>query len=149
MSTQDDSFYSSCLNKQAQLCSIFNKLASREMKYEKIIAMGKDLPFFDPLFKIESNLVRGCQSEMFLRSQSFDGKMVFSVFSEALISSGLAALLLFVYNNESPECLLKIPPTFLKEIDIYVYLTPSRSNGLNSLHLKMKQEAMKTILNHH
>lgn len=135
------------LQRQEALKDIFSKCTTPEARYEKIIAMGKELPSLDAAYKVDENIVQGCQSVMYLRSHMKDGKVFFEVSSEALISAGLAALLVFVYSGEPPEAILKIPATYLQDLGIYASLTPGRSNGLSSLYLRMKQDALKFLVN--
>ncbi len=138
--------YESCLQKQAQMRALFDACRTEEAKYEKIIALGRDMPPLDPRYKILENLVKGCQSAMFMRSY-LDGKAAyFEAESDALISSGLAAILTQVYNGESPEVILKCPPAYLEDLGISASLTPSRANGLYSIHLRMKQDALKLLM---
>ena len=121
-------------------------LATPKERYDLIIAMGRQLvtPSRHDL-AVAENLVHGCQSEVFLASRLEDGKIFFDVYSEALISAGLAALLLAIYQGESPEILLICPPSCLERIGIHATLSPGRSNGLSSMHHKMKQEALQKL----
>lgn len=134
-----------CLHKQEQLKNLFLACPSEEARYEKIIEMGKNLPPLADSYKTEENLVKGCQSQMYLRSFTKNGALFFEADSEALISKGLAALLIAIYSGENAETILKTPPHVLSEVGLNSSLTPSRSNGLYSLYLKMKQEALKAI----
>ena len=111
-----------------------------------IIDLGKSLPKLDSAFKVPENRVKGCQSIVYLHTQKMDRVLLFSAESDALISQGLAALLIKVYSGETPDTLLKCPPTFLEELDIPSSLTPNRANGLYSMHLRMQQEALKHLL---
>jgi len=108
---------------------------SPEQKYEKIIEMGRALPPLPDAARVPENLVQGCQSEMYLETTFRDGRVYFNADSEALISKGLAALLIAVYSGEPPEALINEPPLFLKELGLS--LSPARSNGLASLYRKM------------
>lgn len=137
--------FESCLHKQALSKKNFESCATPEEKYQKIIELGKNLPPYPSLDKTPEHQVKGCQSIMYLRSYLKESRMHFEVHSEALISTGLAALLLSVYQGEFPEVILKCPPLFLEEIGLYTALSPSRSNGLSSLFLRMKQEALKAL----
>ncbi|MGB7128655.1 MAG: SufE family protein [Candidatus Rhabdochlamydia sp.] len=137
--------FESCLRKQILTKKIFEACITPEEKYQKIIELGKNLPPYPSMNKTPEYLVKGCQSTMYLLSYFQETKMYFEVYSEALISAGLAALLLLVYQEESPEVILKCPPLFLEEIGLYTALSPSRSNGLSSLFLRMKQEALKSL----
>ncbi len=83
---------------------------------------------------------------MYLHSFLLEDKIFFEPESDALISSGLAALLTQVYSGETPEVVLKCPPTYLDELGISASLTPNRANGLYSIHLRMKQDALKMLV---
>lgn len=138
--------FESCLEKQQQVKNLFASCTSEEKKYEKIIELGRrqlPLPSED---KTPENLVKGCQSTMYLKSKLENGRVYFVADSDALISAGLAAVLLQVYNGETPEAILKCPPTYLEELGISASLTPNRANGLYSIHLRMKQDALKLYM---
>jgi cysteine desulfuration protein SufE len=138
--------YASCRAKQERVKLLFEHCATAEKKYEKIIELGKQLPPFPEEAKTPRALVPGCQSRMHLKAELKEGRLVLWAHSDALISAGLAALLLLVYSDEAPEVILSCPPQFLEELHIHQSLSPSRSNGLASLFLKIKQEAMQAIL---
>lgn len=118
---------------------IFAPLTADE-RYQRLMQMGRSLPPFPDELKTPANLVAGCQSMLFLHSDLRDGKMFFQAHSDALISSGLAALLIFVYSGESPKIVLLHPPAFLSGLSLS--LTPARSNGLSHIHLRMRQLAL-------
>lgn len=138
--------YESCLEKQKFVKSLFDNCVDDEAKYERIIELGKELPKLDPVYKTEENLVKGCQSRMYLHTRFENNLLFFDAESDALISSGLAALLIRAYSGESPETVLKCPPKFLDELGISSTLTPSRANGLYSLHLKMQHAAFQFLI---
>ena len=96
--------------------------------------------------RVESNEVQGCQSTMYLHSWIEDGRVYFRAWSDALISAGLAELLIRAYNGETPEVVIKALPTFIEDLDIAVSLTPNRANGLYQIHLRMKQDALKFLM---
>lgn len=141
--------YETCLEKQEAIKALFSHCDSEELKYQKIIEMGRQQPPLDPSYKTPENVVKGCQSTMYLHAYLKDNRVFFEAESDALISSGLAAILIHVYNNETPEAILKCPPNYLEALGISASLTPSRANGLYSIHLRMKQEALKFLLQHH
>lgn len=138
--------YETCLNKQEAIKKLFNSFMSDDEKYAHVIEMGRALPPYPKELKIPSHEVKGCQSTMYLQSEMRDGKVFFNVESDALISKGLAALLITVYSGESPESILKCPPDYLEQMGITANLTPNRANGLYSIHLRMKQEALRLLL---
>jgi cysteine desulfuration protein SufE len=128
----------SYLKKATELKDLFLSTTSTEVKYKKIIELGERLPPMLPLFKIESSLVKGCQSIMHIHGELKEGKVFFQADSDALISKGLAALLIYLYNEETPETILKAPPSFLGDLKIQNILSPSRANGFISLYQKIK-----------
>ncbi len=138
--------FQSCLSKQARVKSLFDSFQTPEQKYLKIIELGRALPPFCSSLKTEEHLVKGCQSRMYLHATFLEGKVLFQLDSEALISAGLGALLLAAYNAEPPEAILSCPPLFLGELEIHKSLSPSRSNGLSSLFLRMKKEALNFLI---
>lgn len=132
-----------CLKKQDFLISRFSSLSTPKERYELLIDMGRDLrQGCYERTALPQNLVQGCQSQVFLSASLTDGKIFFETYSEALISSGLVALLLFIYQGEEPEVLLTCPPLCLEKMGIYASLSPGRSNGLSNIYLRMKQLAI-------
>ena len=137
----------SCLEKQRKIKLYFKECADEQARYEKIIDLGKKNSSLLKEFKVDENLVPGCQSRMYLRSYEKNGRIYFEAESDALISSGLAVLLIEVYSGEEPEVILKCPPDYLEELGISASLTPGRANGLYSIHLRMKRDALKFLMN--
>ena len=135
-----------CLKRQELVKQDFAKCTSEEEKYQKIIALGRAMTPLASTAKTAENVVKGCQSTMYLLSTYRDGKVFFEAESDALISSGLASLLIQVYSGEPPETILKCPPNYLEEIGITASLTPNRANGLYSIHLRMKQDALRFLM---
>jgi len=129
------------------LKKIFSSTTSSEQKYYLLMEMGRNLPPLKEEYKTEENRVHGCQSKLYLHSYASQGKIFFEASADALISAGLAALLIAIYNRQTPETILKRPPQFLHELGIYTSLSPSRSNGLSQIHLRMQKDALKFILN--
>lgn len=148
MEDKNDQIFNSCLKKQQILKERFLG-CSQEQKYEKIIELGRSLPKMKESEKIPENIVKGCQSIVYLSSELLEGKLKFSASSDALISSGLAMLLIQIYDEEPPETVLQCPPLFLDELGIHASLTPGRSNGLSNIYLRMKQEALKFLVASH
>jgi cysteine desulfuration protein SufE len=138
--------FESCLGKQRKVLEVFRACQSQDEKYQKIMDLGRLQHPLKPQDKIPANVVKGCQSTMYLHSYIEKGLIFFEAESEALISSGLASILIQVYNGEPPEVILKCPPRYLEELDLSASLTPSRANGLYSIHLRMKQDALKFLV---
>lgn len=138
---------STCLSRQAQLQERFSSLADAGRRYDFIMEMGRELGKNSRKeLAVPKYLVKGCQSEVFLCASLVEGKVIFASYSEALISTGLVALLFFIYQAESPETILTCPPTCFEHMGIHASLTPGRSNGLSSIYLRMKQEALRLIV---
>lgn len=138
--------YESCLENQVVVKKLFATCATEEDKYERIIELGRSVRQLAEEYRVDGNLVPGCQSLMYMRSYMQGGKVFFEVSSDALISLGLAAIMLKIYNGETPEAILKCPPECIQELGINASLTPGRANGLYSIHLRMKQDALRYLV---
>lgn len=137
--------FHSCLRKQEEIKKLFLSCSSPEEKYQKLIELGRMLPVFPEEWKTPDNLVSGCQSQVFLQVSFENRKVIFKATADALISAGLVALLTAVYNDEPPEAIIGCPPRFLEDLGIQAALTPGRSHGLMSIHLRMKKESIKYL----
>jgi cysteine desulfuration protein SufE len=125
----------------------FSSSADPKQDYEIIIELGRTMPPISHSLKTKENLVSGCQSEVYLSAQiDNEGKIYYEIGSEALISSGLAALLMLVYQGEPAELILLCPPLFISELGLAKSLSPGRAGGLASIYARMKQEATRLYL---
>jgi cysteine desulfuration protein SufE len=124
-----------------EIVGVFSKIESWEDRYKKLIELGKALPILDENHKIESNKVKGCQSQVWLVSKVDEGKIFFEADSDASIVKGIVALLLKVYSGSTTDEILNTPPAFLQEIGLREHLSPSRANGLNSMLKQMMMYA--------
>ncbi len=120
---------------------------SKEARYLKLIEMGRSLKPFDEQYKTPDRIIQGCQSLLYLKTHAENGNLFFEAHADALISSGLAALLIAVYSGESAETILTQAPRFIDELGIGSSLSPNRSNGLSNIYLRIKQEALKALCN--
>jgi cysteine desulfuration protein SufE len=111
-------------------------------KYQLLISIGKQLPPLNPEYRTEKYLVQGCQSQLFIKAEEKEGKILFSAGTEALISAGLAFLLIDIYGGESLETILKNPPVFLQTWGLYASLSPNRAQGALHIYLKMQKLAI-------
>jgi cysteine desulfuration protein SufE len=125
--------------KQAQVIADFSAVTDWEARYRKIIDLGKSLPAMDESLKTEQNIVKGCQSQVWLHaSLDNQGHMILQGDSDALIVKGLVGLLLKIYSGSLPADVLMTPPEFLKALGFEGNLSPSRSNGLHSMLKQIK-----------
>ena len=111
-------------------------------RYEYIIETGKSLPLIDPKNKIDDNLIKGCQSKVWLHADYKDDKLVFTADSDAILTKGIIALLLRLYSNQSPKNILDSEPFFIDEIGLKEHLSPTRANGLVSMVKQLKLYAL-------
>ncbi len=127
----------------SQLKSASGEETDWELKYEKIIDLGKKWPGLADEFKTDDLKVKGCQSQVWLKAdKDSDGNLCFSGDSDAILVKGLVALVLMVFNHESPEAILDFEPDFLKHMGLDSGLSPSRANGLYSMIKQVKYYAM-------
>jgi cysteine desulfuration protein SufE len=116
-----------------------------EAKYQHMIDMGKSLPKLDEKYKTDNNLIKGCQSRVWLHSEFAGGRMIYRADSDAIITRGMVAMLVRVLNNEKPEDVVKADMTFIDSIGLKEHLSPTRANGLVSMVTRMKQDALLRI----
>ena len=111
-------------------------------RYNYIIEMGKDIePLADDL-KIKKYLISGCQSQLWLIAELVDGKLLFKADSDAIITKGIAQLLLRVVNNRTPQEIIDEDFSFIDMIGLKEHLSPTRSNGLTSMIKQIKLYAL-------
>jgi cysteine desulfuration protein SufE len=110
-----------------------------EQRYQYIIDLGKSIPPIDESLKTNENLVRGCQSNVWLINAEQDGKLQFQVASDAVIVNGLLAMVLAVFNDKSLDHILNFDiNSYFKELDLLRHITPARGNGLNAIVAKIQ-----------
>ncbi|MCY3793604.1 MAG: SufE family protein [Gammaproteobacteria bacterium] len=118
-----------------------------EDKYRFVIDLGKDLPNLDDAHKVPANLVRGCQSQVWLLTELRGGRMRFAVDSDAQIVRGLIAIMLTVFQNRTPDEVRAFDIEGLfAELELIKHLTPTRGNGLRAMVARIHQEAERTAL---
>jgi sulfur transfer protein SufE len=131
--------------KNQTLEEIFSLDKSEKEIYNEIILFAKKASPFPKEFILKENLVKGCQSELYLAHIYKDGKIEFFIQTEALISKGLATILTFLYSNETPETIFKNPPAILKKVKLLEKISLSRQVGIANLLQKMTLICAKYI----
>lgn len=111
-------------------------------KYSLLIDMGKDLPVFDPGYKIKDFLIEGCQSKVWLHPEFKGNIITFTADSDAIITKGIVSLLIRVLSDRTPEEIISAELYFIDKIGLRQNLSPTRSNGLLSMVRQMKLYAM-------
>jgi cysteine desulfuration protein SufE len=127
---------------QQEIVEEFSGLDDWMDKYAYLIEIGNEMTPIDAKYKIESNLIRGCQSRVWLHQEFTDGKIKFEAESDALIVKGLVALLLRIYSDRTPKEILESEPRFIDGIGLRQHLSPTRSNGLLAMVKQMKLYAL-------
>lgn len=111
-------------------------------RYALLIDLGNSLGKLDDKEKVESNLIVGCQSRVWLQADFVDGKIVFRAESDAVIVKGIIALLIKVLSNRTPDEILNTDLYFIEKIGLKENLSPTRSNGLLSMVKQIRFYAM-------
>jgi cysteine desulfuration protein SufE len=116
-------------------------------KYEYIIELGKSLPIINEKGKDEKNLIKGCQSRVWLAADYIDGKIFFTADSDAIITKGIISLLVRVFSGRTPQEIIDADLLFIKEIGLEENLSPTRANGLLSMIRQIKFYAVAFAAN--
>lgn len=111
-------------------------------KYEHIIELGKSLPLIASEFKTDENLIKGCQSQVWLHTDMDGDKIRFTADSDAIITKGIIALMVRVLDNQTPSDIIDADLGFIDQIGLKEHLSPTRSNGLVSMIKQMKMYAL-------
>ena len=125
--------------RQAHIIEEFDMFPDWMEKYEHIIELGKELDPIDESKKLDENLIKGCQSRVWLSAELNDkGKVIFTADSDAIITKGLVALMIRVLSDAEPMEIASADLRFLEVIGLNAHLSPTRSNGLLSMVKQMK-----------
>jgi cysteine desulfuration protein SufE len=141
---------------QQELVDEFSLFSDWQDRYEHLIELGKDLPLISPENKVDANLVRGCQSRVWLHadvstpldvtgidSARPDSSVIhFTADSDAMITKGIVALLVRVFNDRTPQEILGASTEFIDKIGLRAHLSPNRANGLSAMIDQMKRYAL-------
>lgn len=110
-------------------------------KYEYIIELGKDLPKINPDSKTKENLIKGCQSQVWLDADLTNNVISFTADSDAIITKGIIALLVRVLSSQSPKDIMNAQLSFIDKIGLKSHLSPTRANGLLEMVKQMRAYA--------
>tara|TARA_B100000927_G_scaffold98366_1_gene79565 strand:- start:2429 stop:2845 length:417 start_codon:yes stop_codon:yes gene_type:complete len=127
---------------QQEIVDEFNMFEDWMQKYEYIIDMGKELIPIEEKHKVEKNLIRGCQSRVWLHAELKGDRIVFHGDSDAIMTKGIVALLLRVLSKQKPNDIIKSKLDFLDKIGLKEQLSATRANGLASMVKQMKIYAL-------
>ena len=111
-------------------------------KYDYLIELSKDIPLISEEYRLNENLIKGCQSKVWLHAREIDGKVIYTADSDAIITKGIAALLIRVLSQQKAEDILENEMYFIDAIGLNEHLSMTRSNGLVSMIKQMKFYAL-------
>ncbi|MEC8610944.1 MAG: SufE family protein [Bacteroidota bacterium] len=111
-------------------------------KYEHIIDLGKSLPLINAQFKVEANLIKGCQSRVWLHAEKQSDKVVFTADSDAVMTKGIIALMIRVFSHQNAKDIVEANTDFITQIGLKEQLSPTRANGLLAMVKQMKIYAL-------
>ena len=127
---------------QEEIVAEFSMFDDWMERYEYIIELGKNLPLIQEEFKTENNLIKGCQSKVWLQGEQNAEKVVFTADSDAILTKGIIAILIRTFSNQSAEDILEANMDFIDEIGLKEHLSPTRANGLVSMIKNIKMYAL-------
>ena len=127
---------------QNEIVEEFSLFEDWMQRYEYMIELGKSIELIDPSNKVDSNLIKGCQSKLWLHAELKKDKLIFKADSEAIITKGIAAVLLRVFSNQTPKNIIEAKLEFIDKIGLKEHLSPTRANGLLSMIKQIKYYAL-------
>ena len=127
---------------QEEILEDFNMFDDWMQKYEYLIDLGKDLPSIDEKYRVEENLIQGCQSRVWLHAEENNGSIIFSADSDAIMTKGIVALLIRVLSGQNSNDIANADLDFINKIGLKEQLSATRANGLLSMIKQMKLYAI-------
>ena len=127
---------------QEEIIEEFAMFDNWMQKYDYLIELSKDIPLISEEYRLNENLIKGCQSKVWLHAREIDGKVIYTADSDAIITKGIAALLIRVLSEQKAEDILENEMYFIDSIGLKEHLSMTRSNGLVSMIKQMKFYAL-------
>lgn len=127
---------------QEEIVDEFSMFDDWMQRYEYIIELGKSLPLIDENYKTDENIIKGCQSKVWLHGEQKDDKIVFTADSDAILTKGIIAILIRTFSNQKSAAILEANTDFIDEIGLKEHLSPTRANGLVSMIKQIKMYAL-------
>lgn len=127
---------------QEEIIEEFAMFDNWMQKYDYLIELSKDIPLISQEYRLNENLIKGCQSKVWLHAREIDGKVIYTADSDAIITKGIAALLIRVLSQQKAEDILENEMYFIDAIGLKEHLSMTRSNGLVSMIKQMKFYAL-------
>ena len=127
---------------QNEIIDEFSMFDDWMQRYEYIIELGKSLPLINEEYKTEENLIKGCQSKVWLHGEEKDGNIVFTADSDAILTKGIIAILIRAFSNQKAEDIINADTQFIDDIGLKEHLSATRANGLVSMIKNIKMYAL-------
>ena len=127
---------------QNEIIEEFSMFDDWMQRYEYMIELGKSLPLIDKEHKTDENIIKGCQSKVWLHASLNEGKVHYTADSDAIITKGIISTLIRAFNNQTPKDILEADTLFIDEIGLKEHLSPTRANGLVSMLKQIKMYAI-------
>jgi cysteine desulfuration protein SufE len=127
---------------QDELIEEFGLFEDWADKYEYLIDLGKKLAPMPEEFKTEENVIKGCQSKVWLHAEKQGDQVLFFADSEAIIVKGMISMLIRVLSNHTPADIMQADLYFIDQIGMSQHLAQTRSNGLVAMVKQMKNYAV-------
>jgi cysteine desulfuration protein SufE len=127
---------------QEEIIAEFSMFDDWMQRYEYIIDLGKNLPLIQEKYKTDDNIIKGCQSKVWLKGEQNDDKIVFTADSDAILTKGIIAILIRVFSNQKASDILNADMDFIDKIGLKEHLSPTRANGLVSMIKNIKMYAL-------
>ena len=127
---------------QDEIVDEFSMFDDWMQRYEYIIELGKNLSLIKEEFKTDDNIIKGCQSKVWLKGEQNDDKIIFTADSDAILTKGIIAILIRTFSNQKAMDILEADMSFIDEIGLKEHLSPTRANGLVSMIKNIKMYAL-------
>ena len=127
---------------QDEIIDEFSMFDDWMQRYEYIIELGRNLPLIKEEFKTDDNIIKGCQSKVWLKGEQNDDKIIFTADSDAILTKGIIAILIRTFSNQKAMDILEADMSFIDEIGLKEHLSPTRANGLVSMIKNIKMYAL-------
>jgi cysteine desulfuration protein SufE len=127
---------------QEEIVAEFSMFDDWMQRYEYIIDLGKSLPLIKEEFKTDDNIIKGCQSKVWLQGEQNEDKIIFTADSDAILTKGIIAILIRTFSNQTASEILEADMNFIDEIGLKEHLSPTRANGLVSMIKNIKMYAL-------
>lgn len=127
---------------QDEIVGEFEMFDDWMQRYEYMIDLGKDLPLIDEKYKTEQNIIKGCQSKVWVYAELKDDKLNFTADSDAIITKGIIGILIRAFSGQHPSAIIEANTDFIDKIGLKEHLSPTRANGLVSMIKQLKMYAV-------